>query len=161
ILFGLAPALQLSKPDLNTMLRDEGRGTAGNRRRNRARSVLVIAQVALSTILLIGSGLLIRSFIRLRLVRPGFESKNLLTMIVSLCKFTGELGVAFYNCVLQRVDALPGVIASAISTALPPTATHQTPVLAEGHPAVAMGKRPIVTIQQTSPDYARVLGVPV
>ncbi len=161
ILFGLAPSLQLSKPDLNTMLRDEGRGTAGHRRRSRARSVLVVAQVALSTILLIGSGLLIRSFVRLRAVDPGFEPKNLLTMEISLRKFTGAQSVAFYTPVLERIDALPGVVASAISTALPPTGTHQTPVLAEGYPAVALGKRPIVNIQQTSPNYPKSLGIPM
>ena len=161
VIFGLAPSLQLSKPDLNTILRDDGRGMAGNRRRNRARSVLVVAQVALSTILLIGSGLLIRSFVRLRAVTPGFEAKNLLTMQISLRKFTAAQSAAFFNAVIQRVDALPGVAASAISTALPPVATHQTPVLFEGHPAVALGKRPIINLQQTSPDYARALGVPL
>ncbi|MBZ5603298.1 MAG: ABC transporter permease [Acidobacteriia bacterium] len=162
ILFGLAPSLQLSKPDLNTMLRDEGRGSAGNRKRNRARSVLVVAQVALSTILLIGSGLLIRSFVRLRSVPPGFEPKNLLTMQVSLRKYTqASQSIAFYREVMRRVDALPGVTASAISTALPPTATHQTPALFEGHPAVELGKRPIINIQQISPDYEKALGIPL
>jgi putative ABC transport system permease protein len=162
ILFGLAPSLQLSKPDLNTMLRDEGRGTAGNRRRNRARSVLVIAQVALSTILLIGSGLLIRSFVRLRSVSAGFEPRNLLTMQVSLRKYAQPAqSISFYQEVLRRIGVLPAVAASAVSTALPAAATHQTPVLFEGHPAVALGKRPIINIQQISPDYAHALGVPL
>jgi putative ABC transport system permease protein len=161
ILFGLAPSLQLSKPDLNSMLRDEGRGTAGNRKRNRGRSILVVAQVALSTILLIGSGLLIRSFVRLRSVTPGFEPTHLLTMQVSLRKYNAAQSIAFYKQVMERVDALPGVVTSAISTALPPTATHQTAVLFEGHPVVPLGKRPIINLQQTSQDYAKALGIPL
>jgi putative ABC transport system permease protein len=161
ILFGLAPSLQLSKPDLNTVLRDEGRGTAGNRKRNRGRAVLVVAQVALSSILLIGSGLLIRSFVRLRSVSPGFEPKNLITMQVSLRKYTQAQSIAFSQDVVRRVDAVPGVAAVGISTALPPTATHSTPILFEGQPAVSLGKRPIINLQQTSPDYAKALGVPL
>jgi ABC-type antimicrobial peptide transport system permease subunit len=140
VFFGLAPSLQLSKQDLNTVLRDEGRGTAGNRRRNRSRSLLVVAQVALSTILLIGSGLLIRSFVHLR-------------------KYTAAQSVAFYKSLIERVSTLPGVSAVAISTALPPTATHATPVLFEGYPPVPLGQRPIINLQQTSPDYSRALGV--
>ena len=70
VLFGLTPALQLSRPDLNTMLREEGRGSAGNRQRDRARRVLVVAQVALAMVLLVGAGLLVRSFIRLARGEP-------------------------------------------------------------------------------------------
>src|SRR5580704_17109897 len=84
ILFGLAPALQLSKPDLSTVLRDEGRGSTGSRGRNRARNLLVIAQVALSMVLLVGSGLLIRSFVRLQTVNLGFDPAHVLTMRIAL-----------------------------------------------------------------------------
>lgn len=109
------------------MLRDEGRGSTGNRHRNRSRSFLVIAQVALSTILLIGSGLLVRSFVRLRSAYPGFEPKNLLTLHVSLRKYAqSSQSVSFYQEVIRRVNALPGVATSAISTALPLAATHRT-----------------------------------
>ena len=80
VLFGLTPSLQLSRVDLNTILRDEGRGSAGNRKRDRARSALVVAQVALAMVLLVGSGLLVRSFIRLRTASPGFEPHGTLTM---------------------------------------------------------------------------------
>ena len=162
LLFGLAPALHLSKPDLNPMLRDEARGTVGSRRRHVARGILVVAQVALSTILLIGSGLLIRSFVHLRSVHAGFEAGNLLTLRVSLRKYARPAqSLAFYKAVLDRVNALPGVSAAAISTAVPLAATHLTPVLFEGHPAVELGKRPIINIQQISPDYPKALGVPL
>jgi putative ABC transport system permease protein len=162
IVFGLAPSLHLSKPDLNRTLRDESRGTVGNRGRNTARSMLVIAQVALSTILLIGSGLLLRSFVRLHFVNPGFESRNLLTMQVGLRKYAQPAqSIAFYKAVLDRLNVLPGVTASAIATALPMAPTHQTPVLFEGHPAVELGRRPIINLQQISPDYPKALGVPL
>ena len=84
LFFGLVPALQLSKPDLNTVLRAEGRGSSGNRRRNNARNILVVSQVALSMVLLVGAGLLIRSFIRLQTATPGFDPKNVLSMRISL-----------------------------------------------------------------------------
>jgi putative ABC transport system permease protein len=162
ILFGLAPSLHLSNPDLNSTLREEGRGTVGNRRRNTVRSMLVVSQVALSTMLLIGSGLLIRSFVRLRAVHAGFEPGNLLTMQVSLRKYAQPAqGIAFYKAVLDRLNALPGVSAAAISTALPMDPTHQTPTLFEGHPAVELGRRPIINLQQISPDYAKALGIPL
>ena len=79
IVFGLVPSLELSRPNLSGTLIEEGRGSAGNRQRNRARAVLVTAQVALSMVLLIGSGLLIRSFVRLRTVAAGFNAQGTLT----------------------------------------------------------------------------------
>jgi len=84
VLFGLAPALQLSKTDLNSVLRDEGRGSTGSRHVASSQNVLVVAQVALSMILLIGSGLLIRSFLQLMNVNPGFDPRNVLTMRINL-----------------------------------------------------------------------------
>ena len=164
VLFGLAPALELSKPDLNTMLRDEGRGSAGSRARTRARSALVIGQVALSTILLVGSGLLIRSFIRLRDASPGFEPKNVLTLNITLppAKYAKATQLtAFYDEVLRRVQSIPGVESAALSTALPAEPTHQTPALFEGQPQVPLGQRPIIYLQQLSPDYAKTIGVPI
>ncbi len=164
VLFGLTPSLQLSKPDLNSMLRDEGRGTAGNRRKSRARSVLVVAQVALSMVLLVGSGLLIRSFIRLRSASPGFVPENLLTLTITLppAKYSkGEQLIAFYDRVIERVRNIPGVQSVALSTALPAEPTHQTPVLFEGQAVVPLGKRPIIYIQQLSPDYSKTLEVPL
>jgi putative ABC transport system permease protein len=160
IVFGLAPSLDLSKPDLDRTLREQGRGTVGNRRRNTVRSILVVSQVALSTILLIGSGLLIRSLVRLRSVDPGFQSKNLLTLQVSLRKYAQPIeSIRFYRAVLERLNVLPGVAASAISTALPMAPTHETPALFEGHPAVELGRRPIINIQQISPDYPKAFGI--
>jgi putative ABC transport system permease protein len=163
IFFGLAPALELSKPDLNSMLRDEGRSNSGSRARTRARSMLVIGQIALSMILLVGSGLLIRSFVRLRAASPGFDPKNVLTLNITLppSKYSNTPQLtAFYDNVLRRVSAIPGVQSAALSTALPAEPTHQTPVLFEGQPQVPLGQRPIVFLQQLSPDYAKTLAIP-
>jgi predicted permease len=164
ILFGLTPALQLSRPDLNLMLQDEGRGTAGNRRKNRARSVIVAVQVALSMILLIGSGLLIRSFERLRTVEPGFDAKNVLTAQTFLPPSSyaqSAQRIAFYQDALQHLRSIPGVESAAISTALPVLPTHGTPARFEGQPEIDLGRRPVVLIESISPDYARAMGVPL
>src|SRR5882724_2511171 len=164
ILFGLTPALQLSRPDLSIVLQDEGRGTAGNRGRNRARSAIVAVQVALSMVLLIGSGLLIRSFARLRTVEAGFDAKNILTAQTFLppASYTSAAQrIAFYQEALQHLRSIPGVESAAISTALPVLATHGTPARFEGEPEVEVGRRTVVLIESISPDYARAVGVPV
>ncbi len=164
VLFGLAPAVELSKADVNRALREEGRGSAGNLRRNRARGALVMGQVALSMILLVGAGLLIRSFVRLRNSPPGFDSRNVLTMLVTLMPShyskPAEM-IRFYRDALDHVQSVPGVESAAISTALPDSETHTTPLLPEGWPAVALGQRLLEAIQQISPDYLKVMRIPL
>ncbi len=164
ILFGLAPSLQLSRPNLGMVLSDEGRGSAGNRQRNRARSILVPAQVALSMVLLIGSGLLIRSFMQLRTVAPGFDAKDTLTAQTFLPPASYPQPadrIAFYRNALRRMQSIPGVEFAAISTALPVLPTHSAPARFEGEPEVDLGRRTIVSIESISPDYAKALGVPL
>jgi putative ABC transport system permease protein len=164
ILFGLAPALELSKSDVNSALRDEGRGSTGNLRRNRSRAALVVGQVALSMVLLVGAGLLIRSFIRLRNSPPGFDPSNVLTMHMTLLPAHYSKPaqmIALYRDVLPRVQTVPGVEAASISTSLPGSETHSTPVLYEGQPVVALGQRPIDVLQQLSPDHLKVMRIPL
>jgi putative ABC transport system permease protein len=164
LFFGLVPALQLSKPDLNTVLRDEGRGSTGNRRRNGMRNILVVSQVALSMVLLVGSGLLIRSFIRLQTATPGFDPKNVLSMRISLPKTkyaTRPQMIAFYNEALKQLRTLPGVESVAISSALPVNPSRKSPMLLEGQPEVPLAQRPILNVQTLSPDYTKVLHVPL
>ena len=164
LLFGLAPALQMSNTDVNTGLREESRGSTRNRRQGRARTALVVVQVALSIVLLVGSGLLIRSFVRLRNAPPGFDPHNLLTMRINLppARYTNAAkSVEFYDSAIRHVQSVPGVEAVAISTAIPTNATHGAPVLFEGQPFLILGKRPIVDIQQISPDYTRVMRIPL
>ena len=164
VLFGLVPALQLSKPDLNTVLRDEGRGSTGSRGRHRTGNLFVIAQVALSMVLLVGSGLMIRSFARLQTVDLGFDPAHVLTMRIALppTKYeTPQQQIAFYNRLLNAVQAVPGLQAAAVSSALPLNTSRISPALPEGQPAVPFGQRPILNIQTISPDYAKVLHVPL
>lgn len=164
VFFGLTPALQLSRLDVNTMLRDEGRGSIGSRRRDRARSVLVVAQVALTMVLLVGSGLLVRSFIRLQTASPGFEPKGTLTMqtYLSVARYPQPARrIAFYTAAIRNMASVAGVQAASISTALPVLANHGTPFLFEGQPVVPLGQRPIAFIQSISPEYPRAMGVPV
>ena len=161
IVFGLTPALQLSRPDLGAMLSEEGRGSAGNRQRNRARSVIVTSQVALSMVLLIGSGLLIRSFVRLRSVNPGFDATHTLTARAFLpptSYATAAERIAFYQDALRHLQSIPGVESAAISTALPVLPTHEAPARFEGAPEVELGRRPTVMIESISPDYPKAIG---
>ncbi len=164
VLFGLAPSLQLTRADLIGALRDEARGFSGTRRGNRSRSGMVIAQVALSTVLLVGSGLLIRSFLQLRNQSLGFDPSSTLTMRIPLphTRYARpEDIIAFYQRTLERVRNLPGVAAAAFSTALPTAPNHFAPVLFEGQPAVAVGKRPLANLVQVSPDYQKVFRIPL
>ena len=164
VLFGLAPALQLSRADLNSVLRDESRSSSGSRRAANSQNVLVVAQVALSMILLIGSGLLLRSFARLLNAPLGFDPAHVVAMQIDLppSKYAAPAQmVAFYNQLLLSVETLPGVHAAAISSALPPQATREAPILAEGQPNEPLAHRPLVDIETISPDYAKVLRIPL
>ncbi|HEY6392787.1 MAG TPA: ABC transporter permease [Bryobacteraceae bacterium] len=164
LFFGLVPSLQLSKPDLNAVLRDEGRGSAGNRRRNNGRNILVVSQVALSMVLLVGAGLFIRSFIRLQTATPGFDPQNVLSMRISLppTKYPGRPQmIAFYHEAMAQLRTLPGVESVAISSALPVKGTRRSPMLIEGQPVVPIGEQPMLNIQAISPDYTKVLRVPL
>lgn len=161
---GLFPALQLTRIDLNSTLREEGRGFAGGRNRAHLKNLLVICQVALSVPLLIGAGLLIRSFDRLLHVDPGFRTRNVLTMEISLPteKYSRpDQQIAFFNEALRRIKPLPGVRNAAISAAQPLTPKRITPVLPEGQPNVPLAQRPFLDIEAISPDWFQTMRVPV
>ncbi|MBZ5554521.1 MAG: ABC transporter permease [Acidobacteriia bacterium] len=164
VFFGLMPALQMARTDVGTVLHDEGRGSIGSRTRSRARSLLVVSQVALSMVLLVFSGLLIRSFIRLLTAYPGFDARNILTLQMSLPPSrygTATQLIAFYDETLRRMSSLPGVEAATISSALPVTPSRFSPVLVEGQPVVPLAQRPILSIRTISPDYTKVMRTPL
>jgi len=164
ILFGIFPALQLSRTNVNQTLRDEGRGSTGGHRRMQLRGLLVVGQVALSLMLLIGAGLLVRSFSRLLRVEPGFDPQNVLTMNVSLptVKYAdAQKQIAFFDDLSRRVSALPGVRSAAISAALPLVPKRITPVLPEGQPEVSLAERPFIIIEAISPAWFRTMRVPL
>src|SRR5579871_4056618 len=164
IVFGIFPALQLSRADLHLALREEGRSASAGRSRARTTSLLVVGQVALSLLLLIGAGLLLRSFGRLLQVDPGFDAHNVLTMDISLptAKYApAEQQIAFFEEVLRRVSALPGVRSAAISAALPLGWKRITPVLPEGQPNAPLAQRPFIDIEAISPQWFDTMRVPL
>ena len=167
ILFGLAPALQSSRTDLNTSLKEGGRsGTAGSARR-RTLNALVVAEIALSLTLLIGAGLLLRSFNLLQQVNPGFQAppERILTLQISpsASKYADErTGIAFYQRLLERVRHLPGVVSAGIADSLPPNrqADMDTFVI-EGEPFEGGDIHPALTAPHVSPEYFPALGIPL
>ncbi len=164
LLFGIVPAVQLARVDVNSTLRDEGRGTSAGHSRARLKNLLVIGQVALSLLLLIGAGLLLRSFERLLAVDPGFDPNNVLTMNVSLptIKYAKpEQQIAFFDDVLRRVSSVPGVRNAAISATLPLSWKRITPVLPEGQQEVPLAQRPFIDIEAVSPQWFQTMRVPL
>jgi len=163
ILFGTVPAMQLARANPNTTLRDEGRGVSAGHSRAHLKNILVIGQVALSLLLFIGAGLLLHSFVRLLQVDPGFDARNVLTMNLSLptVKYAKpEQQIAFFDEVIRRVSALPGVRSAATSAALPLAWIRITPVLPEGQPDAPLPKRPFLDIEAISPQWFQTMRVP-
>lgn len=161
VFFGLIPSIQASKPDLNLILRESGRGAAGSLRRSRARGLLVIGQVAVSMILLIAASLLLRSFLKLQQVDPGFDPRNVLTMQVTLpnAKYpTNPQKNAFFREALRHISATPGVISTGIMLWLPLNASVVVPIQVVGDAVLPFGKRPLAYWQSVTPDYFRTLG---
>jgi putative ABC transport system permease protein len=162
IVFGLVPALQVSKTDLTESLKEGGRGSSEGLRRNRVRGLLVVSEIALALVLLIGAGLLIRSFWRVQQVDPGFDPRGVLTMRVSLpaAKYkTGQQVAAFYESVIERVKTLPGVQAAAVGAGLALAGAPDTSFFVEGKPRPAPGKYPQAFFYSVSPDYFRAMGI--
>jgi putative ABC transport system permease protein len=123
LVFGLVPALQTVRRNLADPLKDTGRGVVGGFRRGRLRSTLVIAEVALSLVLLAGAGLLMRSFIRMQSTDLGFEPNNVFVARLVLPEEQYQAASSkrqFFDSLIPRLQALPGVVAAAVSTDLPP-----------------------------------------
>jgi predicted permease len=162
VFFGLIPSVHASKPDLNALLRESGRGTAGSLRRSRTRGLLVIGQVAISMILLIAASLLMRSFLALERVDPGFDPQNVLTMQVTLpnAKYpTNPRKNAFFREALRRISTTPGVISASAALRLPLNASVLVPIQVVGDAVLPFGKRPLAFWQSVTPDYLRTFGV--
>ena len=123
ILCGLAPALRMARPDLHPLLKGQARSATADRRQNWLRQTLVVVEVGLSIVLLIGAGLMIRSFLRLQQVSPGYEVDRLLAMTIapSPQRYAApELRRGFYDQLRERVAALPGVASVSLSGGIPP-----------------------------------------
>ncbi|HEX6182748.1 MAG TPA: ABC transporter permease [Pyrinomonadaceae bacterium] len=160
LVFGLAPALQASRADLGSALKEGARAQTGGRSRRRVRSALVVAEVALSLLLLVGAGLLLKSFARLREAPLGFEPAGLLTMQVSRSVVKGQPpagAAAYFDQMRERVGALPGVKAVAYSEGLPQLGGAATMAAAETRPRPEQATLAVRYI--TSPGYLEAMGI--
>jgi len=162
---GLLPALRLTREDVSDALKQGAGRTASDAGGHRTRSTLVVAEVALSLMLLIGAGLLIRSLWMLRSVNPGFDPEHVITMTLSISSnhfATLAQEAGFFDRVLQRVRAVPGVQSAGAIHALPLSGeeSHQ-PVQIEGQPVVPMSDQPEVDVQMISPGYMRAMRIPL
>jgi len=167
VLFGFLPALASSRPDLTEALKEGGRGSTEGARRNTLRSGLVIGEIAIALALLVGASLLVRSFVQLQNVNPGFNPRQVLTMELSLPveKYPRGKPVSdFFAEVLRRVTTVPGVRSAALTTILPLSGTNSdSSFMIEGQleKVMASGVAPDEEQRQVTPDYFRVLEIPL
>ncbi len=165
ILFGLAPAFQLSKPDLNTSLKEGAQTRLTSSWPYRTRNLLFVSEVALALVLLIGSGLMVRSFAKLVSVDPGFDPHHVLTMGLSLPenKYPArtERSATFVEEVLERVVATPGVRSAAVISEMPLGEYNSTTFTIAGQPPPPAEEMPNAVFRFVSPSYFKTLSIPL
>jgi predicted permease len=162
ITFGLVPALQASKCTLNEALKESGRGADSGRRRG-LRGALVISEVAVALMLLVGAGLMVVSFKRLTEVNPGFDSRDILSLHVSLPAILSPKQLAnFHRALLERTASLPGVESVALARNLPLSGTDPSLFFTiPGRPPVAAGQEPFACARFVSPGFFRTMRIPI
>jgi putative ABC transport system permease protein len=164
LIFGLAPAWRSGKERFGDALKDGARGAGDDPGRRRLRNALVVVETALAVMLLVGSGLLIRSFMRLQRLDPGFNPSHLLMAGVSLPDSrysTPQKTIAFYNALLQRVSALPGASYSAAVIPPPLGGYINLGFQVEGAPQLAQSEEPNANFVAVSPNYFRAMQIPL
>ncbi len=166
VIFGLVPAFEATRVNLNESLKETGKSNMSSRRRRRLSSVFVVAQVALALVLLIGSTLMIKSFLQLQAVDPGFKTDNLLTLRVSLpaAKYPEDSQtVAFFREALERLKSLPDVRSVGAVQALPfgGNLGARTSFTIEGRPAPAPGEENSTDVRVTDENYFQTINIPV
>ena len=162
ILFGLVPALHLSRADVQDSMRE--RGTTGSRHQRRFRQALIVGEVALCVVLLAGAGLLFRSFLRLQSVNTGFVSEQVLTARLNPSgpNFTQQADFdKFYSQALEKISAIPGVHDAGVINTLPLDKGPTTGFRVDGRPITTPDKWPMVNYRSVSPNYFRAMGIPV
>jgi putative ABC transport system permease protein len=165
ILFGIAPALQGSRSNVSAALMEGGRSGTAGRSARWLRSGLVVAEIALALVLLIGAGLLMRGFQRLRAVDPGFRPANLLTMRVPLGGGRNnayERRVAFIQQLTDKIALIPGVLSAGAVSALPLTELGNGSLFwIDGRPVPPSERRPLAATRGATPGYFRTMGIPL
>ncbi|MFZ0333970.1 MAG: ABC transporter permease [Candidatus Acidiferrales bacterium] len=162
-IFGLVPALQSTKRDMQSELKEGGRTASAGAAQNRLRGVLAVAEISLALILLIGAGLMMKSLYKLMSVDPGFRPDRVLTMemYLSAQRYSKDPAIInFWQQTLDRVRALPGVESAAVGTNVPLTDNHgRTDITLEGMALPKPGSFPHPDVHTVSPDYVRTLGM--
>ena len=165
ILFGLAPAIHMARTDLNSALREGGRGNSMGFRRNSLRSVLVVGEVALALVLLSGAGLLMRSFYHLQSIDMGFDPRDVLTFRTNLpgARYkTDEQQVTFYDRALERIRALPGVSVAGAGQIFPLAGDDYILSFVQvGKPPLPPGNQPSAAYYAVTPGYFSALRIPI
>ena len=161
LIFGAVPALQTSRVDLNDTLKEGGRGASGFR--GRSRSMLVVTEIALSLVLLVGAGLMIQSFLRLRQVNIGLDAHNVFTATVLLprAKYREpQQRIAFFKQLVERVRNIPGVESAGATGTLPLNGNNWGRSLTvEGYPVLRVGQAPSIQHTVVTPGYFRTMGI--
>ncbi|HEX5731670.1 MAG TPA: ABC transporter permease [Blastocatellia bacterium] len=164
VVFGLVPALQGSKVDLSSSLKEGSRGLSSSPHHNRAQRLMVVSEIALAIVLLVGAGLMIKSLLRLTEVSLGFDPENVLTMHISLPQSKygkKDQRAAFSHELLQRVGRLPGVQAAGTISPLPLTGGSTQEIFIEGGPSAAPNQGFNTNLHMCSPDYFRTMRIPL
>jgi putative ABC transport system permease protein len=165
IIIGIVPALQFTRTSISETLKQGAGRTGGSPMKQHTRKALVISEVALSLVLLIGAGLMIRSFWKLQNVDPGFDTSNTLTMSVALTWIRysePHQRLAFVDRTIEQIRALPGVVSVGITTRVPLTGGGSTqPFSVEGRPTAAISEQPMAQARYVSPDYFATIGIPL
>jgi putative ABC transport system permease protein len=166
LIFGLAPALQATRGDLNEALKEGGRSGGSGARTHRIRNVLVVAEIAMALVLSVSAGLMINSLMRMQRIDPGFRTHNILTMQIALPNTSYpderlELATSFYKQLAERVAALPGVQTVGMTSALPLTASGWGKLLSvEGRPMPkSFEDIPVIQFRQVNADYFAALAI--
>jgi putative ABC transport system permease protein len=160
---GIVPALAASRPQLQASLTASGRGSTAGRGQRRLRGALVIAEVALAVVLTLGAGLLLRSFLSVLAIDPGFKPANLLTLQIALPQAyaTPQQRLALYDRLFARLDALPGVTATGGTTRLPLGSTNVTTKIGVEGRNLPPGEWPEVEFRRAGHNYFAAMGIPV
>jgi putative ABC transport system permease protein len=165
ILFGIAPAWHGSRGDLNAALNEGGRAGTSGRASRMVRQILVILEIALAVVVLIGAGLLMRSFVRLRAANPGFNPAGILTLRVPMGggrNSAVERRVAFANAMVERISALPGVQSAGAVSALPLNGLSTgADFVVEGRPGPPPVRHPNGLVRSVTRDYFRTMAIPL
>ena len=163
MVFGVVPAFQAARVDLVDGLREGARGTVGTRRAHRTRNALVVVEVALAAVLLICASLLIQTFVRLMQVNTGFRADGVLTMEVALPRsaYAGQRAAQFFERLVARLSALPGVDSASAASAIPLTGSENLrQVTLEGRPPPEPGREIIADFRMVTSDYFATMGIP-